>query len=435
MKHFSRTLWTIGLVGVALALGAVAFFFLPHGLRPVLPSPGQPTGAALVERGRYLTIAADCAACHTSKGGKPFAGGMEFALPFGRIYSSNITPDPVEGIGSWTDDEFVRAVKAGVGKHGEDLYPAFPYASYALLSDDDVLAIRAYLNTVAPAAISSRPSELAFPFNQRYLMRAWKVLFVPRTEMQKDPSRDEQWNRGAYLVEGLAHCGECHTPRGLMFQRVQSKALSGAEVDGWKAWNITADKKDGIGWWTDTEIADYLSTGHSAGHGSASGSMREAVDLSLSKLPKSDIDAIVAYLRTVPPVAGDVAVRISDQARSPGVSEAVAGDGLELGRHIFAGACAACHGWEASGQFNPRAAIHGAHSFSDPKGANLLRVILDGSSNAERRTGESMPAFSVVFSDAEIANLANYVLGRFGHIRGSVDEEDVRQARGVAAAP
>jgi mono/diheme cytochrome c family protein len=401
----------------------------------VSATASQPTGAALVERGRYLTLAADCAACHSVKGGKPFAGGMAFVLPFGRIFSSNITSDPIEGIGAWGDDEFVRAVKAGVGRHGEDLYPAFPYSSYALLSDDDVLAIRAYLNTVPPAADSSRPSELAFPFNQRYLMRAWKLLFVPRSEMQKDPSHDDRWNRGAYLVEGLAHCGECHTPRGLMFQRMQRKALSGAEVDGWNAWNITADKKDGIGWWTDSEIADYLSTGHSVGHGSASGGMREAVDLSLSKLPKSDIDAIVAYLRTVPPVAGDSAVRISDQARSYHASGSRPGAELELGRNIFAGACAACHGWEALGQFNPRAAIHGAHSFSDPKGANLLRVVLQGSSNTERRTGETMPAFSGIFSDKELAELANFVLVRFGHTMGTVDEVDVRRARELAQTP
>ncbi|MER8376741.1 cytochrome c [Mesorhizobium sp. M1409] len=430
MTRFHKAIYSVAVVAVICAAGAAAFFFWPHGLNEVSASSRQPTGTTLVERGRYLTVAADCAACHTAKGGKPFAGGVAFALPFGEIFSSNITPDPVEGIGAWSDAEFVRAVKAGVGKHGEDLYPAFPYASYALLSDDDVLAIRAYLSTLQPVAAASRPSELAFPFNQRYLMRAWKILFVPHDAMKADLAHDQQWNTGAYLVEALAHCGECHTPRGLMFQRVQSKALSGAEVDGWKAWNITSDNQTGIGWWTDGEIADYLASGHSDGHGSASGSMREAVDLSLSKLPKTDIEAIVAYLRTVPAVSTGLSLSVDRNIRTNSGLDQISATSDDPGRKLFAGACAACHGWDALGKSNPRAAIDGAHSFADPKGANLLRVILQGSSNEERRTGETMPAFAPILSDVEVAQLANFVLAHFGETKGSVRPADVRAARG-----
>ena len=221
-----RFILPIGTLLVVSLMGAAAFFFLPHGLPDVAPSPAQPRGSALIDRGKYLTIAADCEACHTVPGGQPFVGGLAFKLPFGTMYSPNITPDKETGIGDWSDAEFVRAVRSGVGKHGEDLYPAFPYTSYALLSTDDILAIRAYLATLTPIKYSPPDNDLLFPFNQRYVMRGWKLLFVPGSQYQNDPSKSEAWNNGAYLVEALAHCGECHTPRGLMFQREQRKGLS-----------------------------------------------------------------------------------------------------------------------------------------------------------------------------------------------------------------
>lgn len=305
MKRWRNYIIGICSIAVAGLVGAAAFFFWPHSLPQVQASKSQPTGSELIARGEYLTVAADCAACHTTKSGKPFAGGLAFKLPFGTIYSPNITPDKTAGIGDWTDAEFVRAMRSGVGKHGEDLYPAFPYSSYALLSTDDILAIKAYLMTLASVADPAPENSLAFPFNQRPLMRGWKFLFVPSGPFQPDPGKDKQWNDGAYLVEALAHCGECHTPRGLMFQRKQGVGLSGGDVDGWKAWNITSDKDYGLGNWSDEQIADMLTAGHAKDRGVAAGPMREAIDLSLSKLPKSDIDAIVAYLRTVPAVSGD----------------------------------------------------------------------------------------------------------------------------------
>ena len=433
MRHLPRSLSIIVFLVVVAAIGAVAFFFWPHGLPAVEASASQPHGADLIARGKYLTTAADCEACHTAPGGQPFAGGLAFKLPFGTIYAPNITPDIDTGIGSWNDAEFVRAVRSGVGKHGEDLYPAFPYTSYALLSTDDILAIKAYLAKLKPVSNRSRVSDLSFPFNQRWAVRGWKFLFVPWGQFKADHSKSAEWNNGAYLVEALAHCGECHTPRGLLFQRKQGEALSGGEVDGWKAWNITSDKTSGIGRWSDDAIASYISTGHTVGHGPAAGAMRQAIDLSLGKLPRSDIDAIVSYLRTVParPSSYDGAVVSSvvpaaqaSQSWTP--SEQGSGG---LGEKIFEGACASCHGWDGSGQNNPRAALLGSHSVNDPSGSNLVRVVLQGSSDPERTAATAMPAFAKAYSDIEIAALANYMIAHFGNQKGQVTPKDVAQAR------
>ena len=431
MKSYRKLIYSAIVVVALGGLGAGAFFFWPHGLPEVAASANQPTGDALIARGQYLTVAADCAACHTTKGGKPFAGGLAFKLPFGTIYSPNISSDPVNGIGSWSDAEFVRAMRSGVGKHGEDLYPAFPYTSYALLSTDDILAIRAYMKTLAPVAEPSKENSLAFPFNQRYVMRGWKLLFVPGQPFTPDPHHDERWNQGAYLVEALEHCGECHTPRGLMFQRKQGVALSGGEVDGWKAWNITSDHASGLGSWKDAEIASFLSTGHAHGHGPAGGAMREAVDLSLSKLPPSDIDAIVSYLRTVPAVEGTPKAAKAPGGLSAETANSDSGTATkqELGEQVFAGACASCHGFDGTGKSIMRADILGAHSVSDVEGANLIRVILHGSSDSDGLPGKTMPAFASIYSDEEIAALANYVIAQIGGGKGTVKAEDVKKAR------
>jgi len=425
-RHFLAALACIVLIG------AVLFFFLPHGLDPVSPSAAQPIGDELIARGKCLTVAADCAACHTIEGGTPFAGGLAFKLPFGTIYSSNITPDRDNGIGAWSDAEFARAMRLGVGLHGEDLYPAFPYTSYALLTSDDVLAIRAYLATLAPVALRAPANALAFPFNQRYIMRGWKLLFLDGKRFKPDPARDVAWNRGAYLVNGLAHCSECHTPRNLMFARKQNEALSGGVVDGWKAWNITPDKETGIGLWTDAQLVSYLSAGYASGHGAASASMRQAIDLSLSQLPAADIKAIVTYLRTVTPHRADGAaavMRVSAAVRtstawSPGGE---ASDGT--GRRIFEGACASCHAWTGNGQQTARAGLAGSHAVNDPQGANLIRVILEGTSASDHAAATAMPSFGAAYTDAEVAAVANYATAHFGGKQGQVTAKQVADAR------
>ena len=432
MTRRKRVGYPLAAISCIVLIGAVLFFFSPHRLDLVSPSAAQPTGNALIARGKYLTMAADCAACHTTEGGKPFAGGLAFKLPFGTIYSSNITPDRENGIGAWSDAEFVRAVRSGVGRRGEDLYPAFPYTSYALLSSDDVLAIRAYLATLTPVATPAPDNALAFPFNQRYIMRGWKLLFFDRKPFEPDPARGIAWSRGAYLVNGLAHCSECHTPRNLMFARKQDEALSGGVVDGWRPWNITPDNETGIGLWTDAQLVSYLSTGNAPGHGAASGSMRQAIDLSLSQLSVTDIEAIVTYLRTVTPRHADAAATVmpfsaavkASTAWSPGDE---ASDGT--GRRIFEGACASCHGWNGNGQQAARAGLAGSHAVNDPQGANLIRVILEGTSAPDHAAATAMPSFGAAYTDVEIAAVANYAIAHFGGKQGKVTAKNVADAR------
>ncbi|WP_232445905.1 cytochrome c [Burkholderia ubonensis] len=418
-------------VSTVVLIGAVSIFFWPHRLEQVSPSKALPQGEALIARGRYLVTASDCAACHTVPGGRPFAGGASFKLPFGTIFAPNITPDRDYGIGAWSNAEFVRALREGVGRHGEDLYPAFPYTSYAKLSNDDALAIRAFLATIEPVHTSSPSNNLAFPFDQRRLMRGWKLLFFDRKTFTADPARSASWNRGNYLVNGLAHCGECHTSRNFLFASKTSETLSGGIVDGWKAWNITPDPDTGIGRWSDSDLADYLSTGHATGHGAASGSMREAVELSLSQLPRRDIEDMVTYLRTVPPRRTDAAATVS--VASPSIVQSTrwtpgaGGDGI--GKRVFEAACASCHGYDGTGQQSKRAGLVGAHALSDPAGDNLVRLLLDGSRSRGDDPAAAMPAFGAAYNDVEIAAVANYAIAQFSGKTGQVTPEKVAASR------
>jgi mono/diheme cytochrome c family protein len=211
-------------------------------------APANLANADLVARGEYLTRAADCAACHTVPGGKPFAGGLPFKLPMiGTIYSTNITPDQETGIGAWSDEQFLKALHKGIGKDGKHLYPAFPYTSYALMTDSDVLSIKAYLLTLKPVNYTPPPNNISFPFNQRYLMMFWNALFKPSHRFRPNQDQPAEWNRGAYLVEALGHCGDCHTPRNILFGLNNKRKFAGALIQGWKAYNITPDLHWGIG--------------------------------------------------------------------------------------------------------------------------------------------------------------------------------------------
>jgi len=419
-------------VVVLAVIGAGGFFYWPASLEPVALTQAFPVGADLIARGAYLTMASDCAACHTVPGGKPFAGGLAFKLPFGTIYSPNITPDKNAGIGSWSDAEFVRAMQKGIGRHGEDLYPAFPYTSYALVSTDDVLAIRAYLATLSPEPTRPPANDLFFPFNQRALMRGWKLMFLPWRRFEPDVSRTADWNRGAYLVEGLGHCGECHTPRNLLFARKSGDRLAGAVVEGQKAYNITPDKRTGIGNWTDDALAAYLSTGHADGHGSASGGMAEVVDLSLRLLTIADIRSMATYLRALP--ARSTALEGTLVADPPMLTASASWSPpkqtpMSPGLKVFEGACASCHAWDGSGREVAHASLKGARTVNDPDGANLVRVILHGSHIGSAQGDLMMPGFADAYSDAEIAAVSNYVINQFGGSAGKVSEPEVAEAR------
>ncbi|HET6234246.1 MAG TPA: cytochrome c [Acetobacteraceae bacterium] len=414
----------IGLAAGVVLLGciaAAAFFFWPAAQEPVTASATQPTGAALVARGDYLTKAADCAACHTVPGGQPFAGGLAFRLPFGTIYSPNITPDPDTGIGSWSDAAFVRALHRGIGRNGKNLYPAFPYTAYALLSTDDALAIRAYLAMLPPVHAVTPANDLSFPFDQRYLMRAWNLLFLPTHPMQPDPSKDEAWNRGAYLVEALGHCGECHTPRNFMMGLDQGRKFAGAEQVGWLAYNLTSDRSHGLGGWSDAQLEQYLAAGHADGRGPASGPMAEAVGYSLRYLNAEDVHAMAAYLRGVPAQSdGPLAV----QAGSPEAATNA------LGSRLFMQACAGCHLPNGDGRQSPWAALRGADTAGDPAGTNLVQVLTHGTQIQTSQGLMFMDKFTGAYTDQELAALANYTTSQFGFRPGKITPEQIRKQRG-----
>src|SRR6476661_5663955 len=214
--------------------------------------------ASLVERGAYLARAADCMACHSTKDGKPYAGGLGFKLPFGTLYSTNITPDKETGIGNYSDQEFLNAVHRGIRRDGARLYPAMPFTSYTLMTDADALAIKAYLFSLPPVRVVAPADTLMFPFNQRWAMNFWSVVFTRDTRFEPDVSQSPEWNRGAYLAEALAHCGECHTPRSLALALDNRRKFAGAVTAGWRAFNISSDKTSGVGAWRDEDLASYL---------------------------------------------------------------------------------------------------------------------------------------------------------------------------------
>jgi mono/diheme cytochrome c family protein len=401
------------------------------------PLSGAPAQADQLARGEYLAKAADCVACHTEPAtGKEYAGGFAFRLPFGTIYSSNITPDPETGIGKYSADEFVRAVREGIRRDGAHLYPAFPYTSYTELSRADVLAIKAYLFSLAPAKAPARANELGFPFNQRWAMGFWNAAFFKNHRFEADPSKPAQWNSGAYLATALGHCGECHTPRNLGFGLSNGDALAGQELQGWWAYNITSDPIHGVGAWSDADLHAYLSTGHAPGRASASGPMGEAVYHSLQYLKPEDVDALVVYLRDVPARTGKHPIDINPKPASTdaaGQSAPGAASPLDatLGGKLFAGACASCHQWNGDGQQDTYAALRGTRGVNDASGANVVRAILEGVHYTIGDHRVFMPTFGEGYSDTEVAALANYVIAQFGGKDGTVTPDTVARRRSL----
>jgi mono/diheme cytochrome c family protein len=440
--------WLIGglIAVVIVALGA--WFLLPPralsfaGGRTVSlaeykgPSPvGAPAelrSADLITRGRYLTQAADCEVCHTREGGEPFAGGRAFKTPFGVLYSPNITADPQTGIGAWTDTDFLRALHAGVARNGERLYPAFPYDSYTLIADDDVRAIRAYLFSLPPVHATAPPNSLRFPFNQRWLMGIWGMLYNPHQRFRPHEDRSAEWNRGAYLAEALTHCGECHTPRNLAQALNNRRKFAGAVTAGWRAYNITADPVSGVAAWSDAELAEYLRSGHAAGRGPAGGPMAEEIDVSTSTLTTGDLQALITYLRSIPAIrTRDLPpAKTATAPESPGPIQAGVNP---RGKAIFAGACVSCHGWSGVSLLTSYATLTGDRAVNDPSAINVAQIVLSGEL---RHTAEGvvlMPSFGDAYSDTEIAAVTNYVTARYGAVPSHLTAADVGRLRELSS--
>ena len=432
-------------LGVLLLVAVAAFLFVV-GPGPLAFSTGRkvdladypaanPSGvpaalaqASLIKKGEYLAKAADCLVCHTAKGGAPYAGGFAFVLPFGTLYSTNITPDKATGIGSYSDAQFLAAVHRGVRQDGANLYPAMPYTSYTYMTDADALAIKAYLFSLAPIDSPNKPNALAFPFNQRWAMGVWSALFNANERFKPDTDKSAEWNRGAYLAEALAHCGECHTPRNLAFALNNRKKFGGALTAGWRAYNISGNKESGVGAWQDAELMAYLASGHAAGHGSAAGPMGEAVDESFSQLAPEDVHAIVAYLRSVPgSVSSDLPATLAPTAPNSHKEGLAAAE--SRGKQVYEGACVSCHGWNGVSDISEYATLTGARAVNDPHGTNVAQIVLAGMKRSSPAGVTEMPGFGAAYSDSDIAAVANYVTTRFGSSASNLSAAEIAKMR------
>lgn len=391
--------------------------------------PAELASASLIERGQYLAHAADCIACHTTEGGQPFAGGRSFVLPFGTLYSTNITPDKKTGIGDYSDADWLRVVHQGIARDGTRLYPAMPYASYTYMTDEDALAIKAYLLSLPPVEAPRPSNTLSFPFNQRWLMSFWSTMFNPDKRFEPNSERSAEWNRGAYLAEAMAHCGECHTPRTVAYSLDNRHKFAGAKQAGWIAYNISRDKEAGIGDWKPEEIAQYIGSGHAAGRGTADGPMGEAVEYSLRYLTAADAAAIAAYVATVPAVRGENQPLVKKEAAPSDHSLGVVAAVDHRGKEVYEGACASCHGWSGLSPILGYADLVGTRAVNDPTATNLVQIVLGGSSRTNVHGGLYMPDFGRAYSDSEVAAVANYVTARFGSTTSTVTATNVEDLR------
>lgn len=396
------------------------------------------TQASLIQAGRYLATAADCAACHTAQGGKPFAGGYPVISPLGTIYSTNITPSLSSGIGAYSEQDFARAVRAGVRRDGAHLYPAMPYTDYAGLTDQDIHALYAYFHHgIAAVDAPARQTALTFPFDIRASMAIWNGLYAKNTPFVPDPAKSPSVNRGAYLVNSLGHCAACHTPRDALMGQHGGDALAGGSLGSWYAPNISSDPVSGIGGWSDHDLSQYLRTGFVAGKAQANGPMAEAIDHSLQYLSDSDIAAIVAYLKQTQPMPTRESKARSDYGHA--LSEgALRGNAVTTphGWAIFSGSCAACHRANGAGPANGDypSLYHNTATGAD-NADNLIATILFGL----RRDAAGKPAFMPAFgptasfadhlSDQDVADVTNYVLTQFGNPNVKVTAAHVATVR------
>jgi len=374
-----------------------------------------------VERGRYLAIAADCAACHTKPGGKPFAGGVALLTPFGTLVGPNITPDPEAGIGSWTDDDFVSALHDGRGRGDTRLYPAMPYPAYTKMTREDALAIRAYLRTIDPAPDKTESNQLPFPFNIRSTMIVWNAInFIPG-QVARDPSKSAQWNRGHYLIDALGHCGACHTPKTIMGADENSGYLQGGLLQGWYAPNITADPRKGIGGWSVEDIVTYLKTAANR-DAMASGGMGEEVVHSSSHMTEDDLKAMAVYLLSLEPVA----------QQSPRAL-AAADVRMRAGQAIYKDNCAGCHTDAGTGAARLFPRLAGSPAVQSDDATTLIHTVLFGSQAAATPgapTGPAMPSFAWRLSDAQAAAVVTYIRNAWGNAAAAVSPDQVRTVKG-----
>jgi mono/diheme cytochrome c family protein len=399
----------IGALVVGGALAAFAITWRP-AIAAIDPPAPQSFDGALVKRGRDLAAIGNCNDCHTVRGGKDFAGGLPVPTPFGAIYSSNITPDAETGIGRWPEAAFRRAMRSGVNRDGQHLYPTFPYDHFTNVTDEDDRALYAYLMTRQPVRAPARQNQLSFPLDQRFVIAGWKLLFLRHGTYQPDPAQSAEWNRGAYLVEGLAHCGACHTPRNALGAERKSAEFAGGDVENWHAYAINAQSPAPVPWNADALFA-YLRHGWHPDHGVARGPMAQVV-ANLSAVPESDVRAIATYMAGVfgaPPDRKRGADEVLAQIKSPSVQASTTNP---AGAAIYAAACATCH---ETGRPLPYGGVNLALSttISAPDARNAANIVLSGIRPVEGERSPIMPGFAGSMNDDQIAALLNYLRARF----------------------
>lgn len=380
-----------------------------------------------ISHGRYLATVGDCTACHTAAGGKLFAGGKPIETPFGTLVSPNITPDRQTGIGAWSDDEFVNAVQNGIAPGGAHLYPAMPYTYFTRMSRNDVLAIRAYLDSVAPVRNAVDVNKLPFPFEIRASMIGWNWLFFSPGEFNPTQGKSAEWNRGAYLVQGAGHCGACHTAKNFLGGDDSSRALQGGVLQGWYSPNVTGDPRRGLGGWSVDDVVRYLKTGHNA-QAAATGPMAEVITDSTSHLDDADLRAMASYLKDQP----------SDKTASKHVT--ADNPAMKTGRAIYVDNCSACHASAGTGVANLFPPLKNSPIVQSKDPTTLLRIVLHGTRSVATDaapTAPAMPAMDWKLSDAQIAAVLTYIRNAWGNEASAVsaDAAQKERAQKIAAAP
>lgn len=402
----------IAILVLAAAVAAFAIIWRP-AIATIDPPAPQSFDAGLIKRGRTLAAIGNCGDCHTVRGAKAFAGGLPVPTPFGTIYSSNITPDAETGIGRWPEAAFQRAMRTGVDRAGRHLYPTFPYDHFTNVSDDDDRALYAYLMTRQPVHAPARENQLVFPFDRRFTIAGWKLLFLRRGTYQPDTTKNAEWNRGAYLVEGLAHCGACHTPRNALGAERASAPFAGGDVDNWHAYAINAQSPSPVPWDADA-LFIYLRDGWHPDHGVARGPMARVVS-NLSSVPESELRAIAAYMADQFGAPTPDRKRRGDEVLAQAKSPATQPAGADVaGASIYAAACAGCH--ETSRPLPYGGVSLGlSTAISSPDARNAANIVLSGVPPVEGERSPIMPGFAASMNDRQIAALLTYLRARFSN--------------------
>jgi mono/diheme cytochrome c family protein len=429
-----RVLSFVAIVVLISVAGLILFSWYPALSPRLAESPSTTFDESLIARGAALSLIGNCGSCHTRDGGAAYGGGRKISTPFGAIAATNITPDPETGIGLWSEEAFVRAMHEGVRRDGAHLYPAFPYVHFTKMSVEDVRAVYAFLMTREPVKADLVENDLTFPFNFRFLIAGWKLLYFEPGEFRPDATQTPEWNRGAYLAEAVAHCSACHTPRNGLGAEQNDRPYSGGDVGGWHAPALNAASPAPVPW-TAQQLIAYLRKGFVEPHGVAAGPMRSVVD-SLGRVSAEDVEAIVTYVGSslIPATAQrpSEAEQLAEHRRRS-TTERMAGTAYEVsGRTIYAGACALCH--EPTGQRFSARGIHLAHSklLSMPDSRNLIHVIQEGIKAPEGTPAAAMPGFSDALTDEQLARLVGYLRASFTDRPAWVGVEGtVRKIRGA----